>query len=864
MSLKPPIEPTDTFASLNGVARVGAFGRTGGAQTGLTVIVSPLDRMPKGLRDDGTDMSSVIQAEIDAIAADTRVSGKVRLPEGEFAITAAGLTAHTTSLTLESPGGQATLIQNLNQPIFSPGVSPRALSSIPLTVDVAIGATTLTMSTANSATLAAGMYLDLRSSILFGANAPLNEVVRIQSVNTGTGVITLYGPTEEAYTVANSAKVYVMSFTGEVALLNVGFRNSTPDERPSATNETQTIEITGGAVSGTYTITYPANSLGIGTSASTGIALDADEEAIEVALDPLLGVDNYRIDGTGASFEITYVGEDTLGFRNIPTPTVNVSGLSGGTPAATVTTVATGGPSPENVNAVLAKGLKNLHVERCSFIGIDQVGVDITDCLRSEVCYSHWEDLSDDLTFARSGYGVRAVGSSRDGKIHHNTSRKGRHFFTTSGAIRHFDITDNRATEHTNVPFDSHAGARHIRYARNVTEGCNGGSYQARSADVTIEDFKIIGNGSTGPQIYTWAKDSGVTYPDYTHGTMIRRGKIEGCAGNLIKANNADDVLIEDLRVRRHRLGASSMIFFGTTTANRGKVRNVHAECTVGDTGWIVEFNSGAGHSYDDVYGKNVAIVVRPRSGLTDFRAGRVSGDNATNLIGTEWPSAGALELPRMAGSGSPEGVVRAPTGSQYTDGVGGGVYIKSSGGHSTTGWAGLGAPDIDVIEASSQVSTISSRRNLASQTVTVGEALGTAAVCKLAGTYTKMRFCVGATFTSITDLRLAVHDISGVKLGETDNLIGLGGITTPAANAYITDIPLLVGVALATGDEVMLTIAAVGTTMTALGQTFGNASIGSAGAHRRTRRVSWAGGVVIPNLGTSTASAFPWIELIP
>lgn len=173
-------------------------------------------------------------------------------------------------------------------------------------------------------------------------------------------------------------------------------------------------------------------------------------------------------------------------------------------------------------------------------------------------------------------------------------------------------------------------------------------------------------------------------------------------------------------------------------------------------------------------------------------------------------------------------------------------------------------ATNIDVVERSSDVSTVPSRRGLATTALTGGELVSALAICVAGGTFTKLRFHLGTPFTAVTDLRLGVHNVSAVKIGETANLIGLGGITTPAASTYIADIPLLASVTLATGDAVYLGAAFIGTTCHAYSASFGASSIAALGPHRRTRRASWAGGTVLPNLGTSTTGVCPWIELVP
>lgn len=844
---------------------ITSLGTTRRVEPSSASLQSGVGQVPHQMSEsDGSGNAAAIQAEIDAAVAAGRDGVTIKLRRhSSFGVEESITTPLGFSLDLD--GGGSELIQDANVPVLDLGSTPRSVTTKPLTANAAAGDLFVHISDADAADIVVGEYFDLRSSLTFGANAPMNEVVRVESLDSSGAdtIVNFYGPIEDYYNTANTARLIRMDFGGEATIRNLTIRNSTPNARPSAVNEIHTIALTGTPLGGTWTLTYPANSLGISTSPSGGIPPLATEDEFEAALDPVLGVDNYKVDITSYSYVITYNGEGTLGMTNIPTPTVTTAALTGGTPGSTFTTTQTGGPAPENVDAIRATGLERLHVERCKFIGIDQVGVDIVDCLRSEVCYSHFENFSDALAQSRSGYGVRPVGSSRDGKVHHNTSRKGRHFFTTSGAVRHFDVTDNRFTEHTNVPCDTHAGAKHIRFARNVHDRCKGGSYQLRAADCIIEDFEIIGNGSTGPQIYCWAKVSGITYPEYSHASVVRRGKITGCAGNLVKIVNADDTIVEDVVVRRHRGGASTVFFSGTSQSDRVIFRRIDCECTAGDTGVIVYHEYGDANVAEDIRGKNSAACVKISSVVTNLKIlGRIRGDNVTNLLGSVVPVSFA-GAPELAGTGSPEGVVRGFNGTRWADISSGTLYAKT-GGHSLTGWTALTTPpDVDILEQSSNVSTIPERRGLATTTLTAGEALGVAAACRATGTYTKIRFHIGTTFTAVTDLRLAVHDIAGVKLGETANLIGLGGITTPAASADMDNIPLLAGVALTLGDEVMLTIAYVGTALSAYAQSMGTGAISSKGAHRRTRRATFVTGAV-PNLGTSTSSVLPWVELIP
>jgi hypothetical protein len=149
--------------------------------------------------------------------------------------------------------------------------------------------------------------------------------------------------------------------------------------------------------------------------------------------------------------------------------------------------------------------------------------------------------------------------------------------------------------------------------------------------------------------------------------------------------------------------------------------------------------------------------------------------------------------------------------------------------------------------------------------TQTIGNYISATARVAQGGTFSKIRFCVGGSLTAITEIVLGVHSSDGtVKLAETTNLIGLGGITTPATNTLIDNIPLLAPVTLNSGQIVNIGIGGAGTTMSVMGFSLAVAGVGVFGTPQRTRTTTWTTGAAPTTLTAGGYQRIPWIELIP
>lgn len=97
-----------------------------------------------------------------------------------------------------------------------------------------LGDQTLTLSSSDATALAAspGDYLHLWSSLLWPttvANGAVHgEIVRVQSVNTSTGVITIWGQLDDTYALADTARLRKLAMLDGSYIHGVTFINSTP------------------------------------------------------------------------------------------------------------------------------------------------------------------------------------------------------------------------------------------------------------------------------------------------------------------------------------------------------------------------------------------------------------------------------------------------------------------------------------------------------------------------------------------------------------------------------------------------------------------------------------------------------------
>lgn len=110
--------------------------------------------------------------------------------------------------------------------IRSAGSIATALS---LTANALIGATSVTMSAPNAATLSTGDYLLLQSSEAVPSSTTsqtYGELVRVSGVVVG--VVSLYGPIQRGYTTANSAAVRKLTMVSGVGVSNLRIVNPTP------------------------------------------------------------------------------------------------------------------------------------------------------------------------------------------------------------------------------------------------------------------------------------------------------------------------------------------------------------------------------------------------------------------------------------------------------------------------------------------------------------------------------------------------------------------------------------------------------------------------------------------------------------
>jgi hypothetical protein len=116
----------------------------------------------------------------------------------------------------------------------------------------------------------------------------------------------------------------------------------------SATNEVQTVTITGSPTGGTFTLTYGGNT-------TAGIAFNAAASAVQSALVALasIGAGNVSVSGSGP-YTVTFQG--ALAGTNVAPMTTSGASLTGGSSPASAVTTATGGVVAHYPNGFIPSG----------------------------------------------------------------------------------------------------------------------------------------------------------------------------------------------------------------------------------------------------------------------------------------------------------------------------------------------------------------------------------------------------------------------------------------------------------------------------------------------------------------------------
>jgi hypothetical protein len=194
-------QPTYPITTSNLVTYVGSYADSiAGTSTSNGEYVNLV-------RDYGVTSGSDITGALQTVAG-LSSPRTVYLPAGDY--TLSGLVSFTRPVDFVGDGPNATKIRKTADAGQVQWTGTRG-SNVALTADAASGASTLSFVTTG---FAAGDFLNLHSSETWPwstAGALHGEIVRIKTVDSGS-VVTLYSPTVDAYTVANSATVNKMGF----------------------------------------------------------------------------------------------------------------------------------------------------------------------------------------------------------------------------------------------------------------------------------------------------------------------------------------------------------------------------------------------------------------------------------------------------------------------------------------------------------------------------------------------------------------------------------------------------------------------------------------------------------------------------
>ena len=213
-----------TSVALAGSSLVG-FRANSAASTGRTLLAKVRDTVSVkdfGAVGDGvTDDSAAIQAAVTAFRT-------VHIPSGTYVVTSQITVPSNTTIILDTDAtiDMSTALSGLRA-FYAAGSVGTAYN---LTASTTSFGTTLTVSTGDSANFAAGDWVQVYSTAVFDegwSGSVFGEIVQVDSVNTGTGVITL--TTELAggtYTTGATAQVRKVTFVENVMVTGGSFVGS--------------------------------------------------------------------------------------------------------------------------------------------------------------------------------------------------------------------------------------------------------------------------------------------------------------------------------------------------------------------------------------------------------------------------------------------------------------------------------------------------------------------------------------------------------------------------------------------------------------------------------------------------------------
>lgn len=213
-----------TSVALAGSSLVG-FRANSAASTGRTLLAKVRDTVSVkdfGAVGDGvTDDSAAIQAAVTAFRT-------VHIPSGTYVVTSQITVPSNTTIILDTDAiiDMSTALSGLRA-FYAAGSVGAAYN---LTTSTLSFGTTLTVSTGDSANFAAGDWVQVYSTAVFDegwSGSVFGEIVQVDSVNTGTGVITL--TTELAggtYTTGATAQVRKVTFVENVMVTGGSFVGS--------------------------------------------------------------------------------------------------------------------------------------------------------------------------------------------------------------------------------------------------------------------------------------------------------------------------------------------------------------------------------------------------------------------------------------------------------------------------------------------------------------------------------------------------------------------------------------------------------------------------------------------------------------
>jgi hypothetical protein len=248
-----------------------------------------------------------------------------------------------------------------------------------------------------------------------------------------------------------------------------------------------------------------------------------------------------------------------------------------------------GGGAAETNGAIRYGYSRNARFDHVACRNMAGPGIQFDTSIGWKVTNGLFKDLFNDVN---TGYGVNAGGASRDGRVTACEAEGVRHLFTTNGNTdgppRHIVVADCVGRECYDRPFDTHEGARFIKFVGCEAHSTAVGGFGVRGLDCEIVDCTAFAYNNIAFYVTSNALRA-----------RIRGGNVtaRGASGVGVKVE-ADDCDITDVSI--NETGAEGILVSSgdRLTVQGGKIKSPGSD---GGSSSCIRLSAGANHVIQNV-----------------------------------------------------------------------------------------------------------------------------------------------------------------------------------------------------------------------------------------------------------------------